>query len=85
MRGKYLQILKGGLTEIFRVLATFLALYLFLLFWENDVLFKVTTVGTYETKKFTCSHRRYSVKKVVPKTFSNFVEKHLYWSLILTL
>ena len=35
MSGKYLQIWKSGLTEIFRVLATFLALYLFLLFWEN--------------------------------------------------
>ena len=39
MRGKYLQILKSGLTEIFRVLATFLALYLFLLFLENDAVY----------------------------------------------
>ena len=30
------------------------------------------------------SHRRYSVKKMFLKLFTNFTGKHLYWSLVLT-
>ena len=36
-----------------------------------------------EGKNIRSSHRRYSVKKGVLKSFANFTGKHLYWSLFL--